>query len=156
LFAVLVLRKFFKLDYRGTIAYLAEWKELCDILDFHEKLPNFTTPQKASKKLLADPLMRKLLRQTLEQAYHPHRKLEIDGDDRACVLRIDQAAADSTGFESGHCSKYFTRRKQRKSKGERLCGAVRADDSRRVSRSFRGPCAEAPGLPGLRVRRALP
>jgi len=36
LFAVLVLRKFFKLDYRGTISYPAEWKELCDILDFHE------------------------------------------------------------------------------------------------------------------------
>ncbi len=65
LFAVLVLRKFFKLDYRGTIAFLAEWQELCDILEFHEKLPHFTTPQKAEKKLLADALMRKLLKQML-------------------------------------------------------------------------------------------
>ena len=60
LFAVLVLRKFFKLDYRGTIAYLAEWSELREALDFHDKLPNFTTPQKASATLLKDPLLRKL------------------------------------------------------------------------------------------------
>lgn len=117
LFAVMVLRKFFKRDYRGTIAYLAEWQELRDILEFDEKIPHFTTPQKASKKILTDALMRKLLKQTLDQAYNPHRKLEIDDDDMAYVMRIDQAAADSTGFESGHCSKYHTKRKQRKNKG---------------------------------------
>lgn len=117
LFAVLVMRKFMKEDYRGVIAYLAEWEEMRRVLDFHGKLPHFTTPQKASKKLLADASMRKLLKQTLDQAYNPHRKLEID-DDIAYVMRIDQAAADSTGFESGHCSKYFTRRKQRKNRGD--------------------------------------
>ncbi len=118
LFAVLVLRKFMKEDYRGVIAYLAEWQEMRQVLELHDKLPHFTTPQKASKKLLADALMRKLLKQTLDQAYKPHRRLEIDGDDMAYVLRIDQAAADSTGLESGHCSKYFTKRKQRKNKGD--------------------------------------
>ncbi len=118
LFAVLVLRKFMKEDYRGVMTYLAEWQELRDILDFDDKLPHFTTPQKASKKMLADPLMRRLLKQTLDQAYKPHRKLDIDDDDMAYVMRIDQAAADSTGFESGHCSMYFTRRKQRETKGD--------------------------------------
>ena len=109
LFAVLVLRKFFKLDYRGTIAYLAEWTELCEALDFHDKLPNFTTPQKAPSKLLKDPLLRKLLPQTLEQAYNPHRKLGVDDHDMARVIRFDRSTADSTGPESGHCSKYFTK-----------------------------------------------
>ncbi|MEM6260776.1 MAG: transposase [Planctomycetota bacterium] len=120
LFAVLVLRKFFKLDYRGTIAFLAEWAELREALDFDSKLPHFTTPQKASAKLLRDPLLRKLLSQTLEQVYRPHatKHRQIDDDDMAWVLRIDRSAADSTGFESGHASKYFTRRKGGKNKGD--------------------------------------
>lgn len=36
----------------------------------------------------------------------------IDDDDVAYVARIDLAAGDSTGFESHHCSKYFTRRQK--------------------------------------------
>jgi hypothetical protein len=123
LFAVLVLRKFFKLDYRGTIQYLAEWSELREVLDFHDKLPNFTTPQKASAKLLRDPLFRKLLTQTLTQAYRGPRnrkRPQIDDDDLAYVMRIDRSAADSTGFESSHCSRYFAKKKQkpRKNKGD--------------------------------------
>lgn len=65
LFAVLVLRKFFKTDYRGVMTYLAEWSELRAALELHKKLPHFTTPQKASVKLLDDALVRKLLTQTL-------------------------------------------------------------------------------------------
>ena len=48
LFAILVLRKFFKTDYRGVIQYLCEWKELRNALDLHDKVPHFTTPQKAA------------------------------------------------------------------------------------------------------------
>ena len=122
LFAVLVLRKFMKEDYRGVMAYLAEWAELREALDFHDKLPHFTTPAKASAKLLDEALIRKLLKQTLDQAYKPHRKLDIDDDDVAYVMRIDQAAIDSTGFESNHCSRYFAhRRKQGKDKDEPVC-----------------------------------
>lgn len=119
LFAVLALRKFFKLDYRGTIAFLAEWAELREILELHDKLPHFTTPQKTAAKLLDDPLLRKLLKQTLEQFYRYPKHAQIDDDDMAWMLRIDQAAGDSTGFESNRCSKYFTRRrKQGKNKGD--------------------------------------
>jgi len=116
LFAILVLRKFFKTDYRGVIAYLEEWAELRKVLELDDKLPHFTTPHKASHKLLEDPLIRKLLTQTLEAFYrHP----EIDDDDLAWCQRIDQAAVDSTGFESNHCSAYFTkRRKQGKNKDD--------------------------------------
>lgn len=119
LFALLVIRKFYKLDYRGMIALVADFDRLRDLLELGEKVPHFTTPQKASEKLLNDPLMRKLLMQTLEQFYRYPKHASIDDDDMAWMMRIDLAAGDSTGFESGHCSKYFTnRRKQGKNKGD--------------------------------------
>ena len=110
LFAILVLRKFFKTDYRGVIAMLEDFAELRQVLDLHDKVPHFTTPQKAGAKLLDDARMRKLLTQTISQFYkHP----DIDDDDIAWMQHLDQAAADSTGFESNHCSRYFTRRRKR-------------------------------------------
>jgi len=116
LFAILALRKFFKTDYRGMIQILCEWPQLREILELHDKVPHFTTPQKAAARLFDDALIRKLLTQTLRQFY---KHGEIDDDDVAWAQRIDLAAADSTGFESRHCSTYFTqRRKQGKNKGE--------------------------------------
>ena len=110
LFAVLVLRKFFKTDYRGVVAFLSEWAELRKILELGDKVPHFTTPQKASKKLLNDASIRKLLTQTLAQFYkHPN----VDDDDVAWVQRIDDVAADSTGFEANRCSSYFTKRRKK-------------------------------------------
>jgi hypothetical protein len=116
LFAILVLRKFFKTDYRGIHEILSEWTDLRNILELGDHVPHFTTPQKASGKLLADALIQKLLTQTLAQFYkHP----DVDDQDLAWVQRIDLAAADSTGFESNHCSRYFAkRRKQGKNKDE--------------------------------------
>lgn len=119
LFAILVMRKFFKQDYRGTIAFIEEFDRLRDILELHDKVPHFTTPHKAEPKLLDDALFRKVLKQTLEQFYRYPSQATIDDDDVAYVTRIDLAAGDSTGFESRHCSKYFTRRRKRcKNKGE--------------------------------------
>ncbi len=119
LFAILVIRKFFKTDYRGVIAILAEFQELRDVLDLHDKLPHFTTPQKASAKLLDDPLIRKILTQTIEIFFRLKRDRAISDDDVAWVLRLDRVAGDSTGLESGHCSRYFTnRRKHSKNKGD--------------------------------------
>ncbi len=67
-----------------------------------------------SAKLLRDPLLRKLLSQTLVQAYGGHKGV-VDEDDWAWVARIDRAAGDSTGFASSHCSKYFAKRRARRS-----------------------------------------
>jgi hypothetical protein len=118
LFAILVLRKFFKTDYRGVIQYLCEWEELRNALDLHDKVPHFTTPQKAAAKLMDDAMIRKLLTQTID-AFYPRKPPALDDDDIAWMMRIDQAAGDSTGFESGHCSRYFTnRRKQGDNKDE--------------------------------------
>lgn len=120
LFAILVLRKFFKQDYRGTVAYLAQWSDLREILELGDTVPHYTTLQKANARMVGeDALFRKLLKQTLEQFYRYPKHATIDDDDMAWMMRIDLAAADSTGLESGHCSKYFTkRRKQGKNKGD--------------------------------------
>ena len=120
LFAILVLRKFFKQDYRGATAFLLEWSDLRDILELGDAVPHYTTLQKANAKMLGDDaLFRKILMQTLQQFYRYPKHASIDDDDVAWMLRIELAAGDSTGFESSHCSKYFTkRRKQGKNKGD--------------------------------------
>jgi len=51
LLTMLALRQFFKLDYRGTVARLNEWKELRDVLGI-ERTPEFTTLIHAEKRLL--------------------------------------------------------------------------------------------------------
>ena len=45
LLGTLVLRKFFKTDYRGVIQYLCECEELRRVLDLHDEVRHFTTPQ---------------------------------------------------------------------------------------------------------------
>ena len=54
LFACLVLRNFLKTDYRGVVAQLQESPQLTAAIEL-EKVPHFTTLQKASMKLLASP-----------------------------------------------------------------------------------------------------
>lgn len=51
LLTMLALRQFFKLDYRGTVARLAEWQELRDVLDL-KQVPDFSTLIHAEKRLL--------------------------------------------------------------------------------------------------------
>lgn len=116
LFAILVLRKFFKQDYRGTAAFLAEWTDLRTILELGDKVPHYTTLQKNNAKLLNDAMLRKLLKQTLEQFYRYPKQAQIDDDDVAWMLRIDRAAGDSTGFASNRCSAYFTKRRKQSRK----------------------------------------
>jgi len=51
LFAILVLRQFFKTDYRGITQILSEWSDLRGELKL-AKIPHFTTLQKAEHRLL--------------------------------------------------------------------------------------------------------
>ena len=78
LFAILVLRKFFKTDYRGVIQYLCEWAELREALDLHDKVPHFTASQKAAAKLMDDAMIRKLLTQTID-AFYPRKPPGVAG-----------------------------------------------------------------------------
>lgn len=51
LFALLVLRKFLKTDYRGIVAIVAEWSDLRDVLEL-SKVPNYSTLCYAERKLM--------------------------------------------------------------------------------------------------------
>lgn len=50
LFAILVLRKFMRVDYRGIVAILAEWSDLRTLLGI-DKVPNYSTLWHAERKL---------------------------------------------------------------------------------------------------------
>lgn len=51
LFALLVLRKFFRTDYRGVVAIVGQWAELREILEL-SKVPNYSTLWHVEQKLL--------------------------------------------------------------------------------------------------------
>ena len=50
-FAMLALRQFFNADYRKTTEMISEWSDLQKVLEL-EKVPHFTTLQKAHQRLL--------------------------------------------------------------------------------------------------------
>ena len=52
LFAVLAIKTFFGLDYRGLVALLAEWSDLRKVLGL-KKVPHFTAVQKFHARLTA-------------------------------------------------------------------------------------------------------
>jgi len=99
IFVCLVLKIFFKTDYRGIIAILNDSPELCKAFDL-SVIPHFTTLQKASKRLLGLRIANQLLEGTVK-VFRKSKKIEL-------------AAADSTGLEAGHISRYFVRRKRSK------------------------------------------
>jgi hypothetical protein len=97
LFACLVLKTFFKTDYRGLAALLADHSDLRAALGL-QTVPHFTTPQKASRRLLRLPVARRLF----------HTTIRCFLGRRRCVQR---AAFDSTGLDCGHASRYYIRRR---------------------------------------------
>jgi hypothetical protein len=97
LFACLVLKVFFKTDYRGIARLLVDLGELRVLLGL-KKVPHFTTLQKASTRLLRVPKVKRLLSTTVKRFLKRRR-------------RVKRAALDSTGFQCGHASSYYTRRR---------------------------------------------
>ena len=51
LFAILVLREFYHLDYRGIVVMLQEWSDLRKLLDL-KKVPHYSTLCYAAQRLL--------------------------------------------------------------------------------------------------------
>lgn len=96
LFTCLVLKQFFTTDYRGIVEYLRDMPELCKAMQL-TRIPHYTTLQKASRRLLHFNSVRELL------------LISVKMNSRSCK-RIEYAAADSSGFESGRISPYFVRR----------------------------------------------
>ena len=99
LFACLVLKNFFKTDYRGVVAQLADHPELREVLRL-TSVPHFTTLQKASRHLLASEPVRRVLESTIGMRYGRRR-------------RIASGAVDSTGLECTAASGYFVKRRHR-------------------------------------------
>lgn len=97
LFACLVLKTFLKTDYRGLAAHLADCGDIRVALNL-QTVPHFTTPQKASRRLLRQHAARRLFRTTVRRFLKR----------RQCVQR---AAFDSTGLDCGHASRYYVRRR---------------------------------------------
>lgn len=105
LFVCLVLKIFYKTDYRGIAAILEDSDNIRKVFNL-KTVPHFTTLQKASKKLLRWPVADKLL------------KAIIDVVMKNSV--IDLAAIDSTGLETGHVSRYFARRRAKGGKADHV------------------------------------
>jgi hypothetical protein len=106
LFTCLVLRNFLKTDYRGISQILDENADLRQAIGL-KATPHFTTLQKACKRLLRRPRVQRLLDATV---------LRFMGRRR----RVAEAAIDSSGFEAGHASRYYVRRRAKgQSKSEK-------------------------------------
>src|SRR5580700_10401584 len=86
LFACLVLKEFQKKDYRGICTLLRDWPELCQLIGL-QSVPHFTTLQKASRRLLLQSRVRRLVDHTV-------RKI------RRRKIRVPHAAVDSSGFDA--------------------------------------------------------
>ena len=100
LFACLVLKAFFKTDYRGITQYLKDCSDLPRALGL-QRIPHYTTLHKAAARLLRQPHARRLLHRTVRHFFGRRR-------------RSRRVAFDSSGLDCGHASRYFIRRRTRK------------------------------------------
>ena len=105
LFAALVLKEFLLLDYRKLAALLADTADLRAVLGL-QKVPHFTTFQKASCRLLRCERAQRLLDKTIRIAVRQRR----------LGRRVKLAALDGTGLESHHASHYYVRRRGKSGK----------------------------------------
>src|SRR6185436_13545964 len=99
LFACLVLKTFFRLDYRGIVILLQDFTDLQEALEM-KFVPHFTTLQKASTRLLLVPQARRLFQTTVRRFLKRRR-------------RVPRVAFDSTGLDLGRRSLYYVRRRQK-------------------------------------------
>jgi hypothetical protein len=99
LFACLVLKDFWKTDYRGLVAQLADNPSLVDLLGL-KRVPHYTTVQKAARRLLTSGHVRALVDGTVRRHLGRRR-------------RIRRSAIDSTGLDCTSASGYFVRRRER-------------------------------------------
>ncbi len=100
LFACLVLKEFYKSDYRQVCQTLADSADLREAIGLKEA-PHFTTLHKASKRLLIASLVKRVMDQLIRLAV------------KAKLIKpkvTALAAVDSSGLESHHVSQYFVRR----------------------------------------------
>ncbi len=99
LFACLVLKAFFRCDYREIEEILHDCPEFCATIELG-KVPTYSTLCKAEKRLLNEDTSCKLLRETIAKALSRRQMKEL----------VELAAIDGSGFESRHISEHFRKR----------------------------------------------
>lgn len=99
LFACLVLKTFYKTDYRGIVPILEDSAEVRQALGL-KFLPHFSTLQKACIRLLRTAVAGKLLTASLKQVMKRRKHIRL-------------GAMDSSGMESRHVSSYYVKRRSR-------------------------------------------
>ena len=99
LFVCLVLKIFFKTDYRGIVAILTDSGDIRKCFNL-KTVPHFTTLQKASRRLLCSSVAEKLIVSTISNLIKNNK--------------VKLAAVDSTGLDSSYTSRYFVRRRRSK------------------------------------------
>ncbi|MBX3411132.1 MAG: IS5 family transposase [Pirellulales bacterium] len=99
LFACLALKEFLQLDYRKLTGLLQDASELAAAIGL-QKVPHFTTFQKAARRLLINRFSQAYLDQTVRLA-------QVQG---RLPRRVSLAALDGTGLESRHVSQHYLRR----------------------------------------------
>jgi Transposase DDE domain len=97
LFVCLVLKTFFRTDYRGLVGILNDFDALQAYLNL-KRVPHYTTLQKASRRLLKAPYAKRLFRGTVRRFLGRRQRLKL-------------AAMDSTGLDYGRRSAYYVRRR---------------------------------------------
>lgn len=100
LVACLVLKEFFKTDYRGIVEILKDSKDLREVIELSE-IPHYTTLQKAAQRMFKKNILDKLIKEILTVAIKT----------KLMKKNIGLSAIDGTGFESHHISSYFVKRK---------------------------------------------
>lgn len=100
LIVCLVLKEFFKKDYRGIEEILKDSSDLQKILEF-EDIPHYTTLQKAAQRLTKKNILDKLIKEILS--------LAVKG--KIMKKNVYLSAIDGTGLESHHISSYFVKRR---------------------------------------------
>lgn len=103
LFACLVLKLHQQQDYRGICQLLQDSAELRATIGL-ANVPHYTTIQKSAERLLNAHRVQKLLETTLT-LLRPRR-------------RVKHSAADSTGFDTHHASRYFIWRTHQTKQGK--------------------------------------
>jgi hypothetical protein len=100
LVACLVLREFFKTDYRGIEEIIEDSSDLKKTLELSE-VPHYTTLQKAAQRLTKKNTLDKLIKEILSVAVQA----------KIMKKNVALSAIDGTGFESHHISNYFVKRR---------------------------------------------
>ena len=101
LFAVLVLKEFYRTTYRGVWGILKDSSDLREAIELRHT-PHWTTIQKAGDRLLGSRRIERLISETIERAI-------ATGKMKARPKRI---AIDTSGFEARSTSRYYAKRRK--------------------------------------------